>query len=200
VIQPVQSQSIVGKRRLIWSRLDLDLDRKSTRTVAMSTPTTPPQAKMPLLQSTPFKTGSSTTYPYTTTHKFRIERCSALADEIGPYIVGPMPAQQFLDDFFPVDDIPDLDSVPLFTPGCYDSTVEAKKEILAYKPFVSPLNSFFCFSTVVVFSRSRQLRRSPLASKLLIHLNFLIAILGWTSHSRSNLISLSIVLTHQSPL
>jgi len=91
--------------------------------------------------------GSSTTLPYTTTQKYRIDSCTALAEEIRPYLVGPMPAQQFLDDFFPLGDLPGLDSVPVFTPGCYRGTVEAKKEKLAYKPFVSPPNEFFCFLT-----------------------------------------------------
>lgn len=112
----------------------------------MSIPTTPPQANLSLPQSTPFKTGSSTTLAYTTTQKFRIESCAALADEIKPYLVGPMPAQQFLDDFFPVDDILGLDNVPVSTPDCYSKTAEAACERDAYEPFVSPSNTFFCFS------------------------------------------------------
>jgi len=114
-------------------------------------PTTPPiGATVPLPQSTPIKTGSSTTLPYTTTQKYRIDSCTALADEIKPYLVGPMPAQKFLDDFFPAGDLTDLESVPKFTPDCYRGTVEAKAEKLAYKPFVSSSNEFFCFLTAVV--------------------------------------------------
>ena len=62
-----------------------------------------------------------------------------MAAEMKRYLVGPMPVQEFLDDFFPIGELPGLDAVPLFTPGCYRRTVTAKKEAAAYKPFVSLL-------------------------------------------------------------
>jgi hypothetical protein len=60
-----------------------------------------------------------------------------MATEMKRYLVGPMPVQEFLDDFFPIGELPGLDAVPPFTPGCYRRTVAAKKETAAYNPFVS---------------------------------------------------------------
>jgi len=60
-----------------------------------------------------------------------------MGEEIKKYIVGPMPAQQFLDDFLPVEHIPGLDSVSSFSPHCYDKTIAAETEPKSYKPFVS---------------------------------------------------------------
>lgn len=116
----------------------------------MSTPTTPTGANLQLPQSTPVKTGSSTTLPYSSTQKYRIDSCSALAKEVSPYLVGPMPVQDFLDDFFPVDCLPHLDDVPAFNRGCYRRTVRVQNETLAYEPFVSPSDESFCFLTTVV--------------------------------------------------
>jgi hypothetical protein len=39
--------------------------------------------------------------------------------------------------FFPIGELPGLDAVPLFMPGCYCRTVTTKKEKAAYNPFVS---------------------------------------------------------------
>ena len=99
-------------------------------------PTTSPATAV-LPQSTPIKIGVSTTCPFTTNQKFRIPSCTALGTEMKRYLVGPMPVQEFLDDFFPIGELPGLDAVPLFTPGCYGRTVIAKKETAAYNPFVS---------------------------------------------------------------
>jgi hypothetical protein len=49
-----------------------------------------------------------------------------MGEEMAKYLVRPMPPQQFLDEFFPVSKLPGLDSIPLFTPGCYCDTVEAE--------------------------------------------------------------------------
>jgi hypothetical protein len=88
-------------------------------------------------QSTPVKTDSSTTLPFTTNEKYRYKTCNAMADEMPKYIVGPMPPQQFLDEFFPINKLPDLDNVPGFSPGCYKRVSEFEYEIEAYLPFVS---------------------------------------------------------------
>ena len=101
-------------------------------------PTTPLATAVPLLESTPIKIGSSTTLPFTTNQKYRVESCSAMGEEVKKYLVGPMPAQQFLDDFFPTNELQDLHNIPLFTSGCYDRTIAAQKETGAYKHFVSP--------------------------------------------------------------
>jgi len=99
--------------------------------------TTPKCATVPLPQSTPIKLTTSTTCPFTTNQKFRIPSRTAMAEEIANFIVGPMPAQEFLDDFFPTQNLRGLSQVPLFEPGCYDATLSAQYEVDAYKPFVS---------------------------------------------------------------
>ena len=102
------------------------------------TPTTPPRTTAPLPRSTPIKVGSSTTCPFTTNQKFRVDACTAMGEEIKKYLVGPMPAQQFLDDFFPVNELSGLDKVSKFKPNCYRRTIKAQKETDSYEPFVSP--------------------------------------------------------------
>ncbi|KAN0120535.1 hypothetical protein V8E52_004362 [Russula decolorans] len=97
-------------------------------------PTTPPNATLQLPQSTPIRINTSTTLPFTTTQKYRIESCSAMADEMKKYIVGPMPAKLFLDDFLPTKDIPGYQRRE-FHPGCYDDAVNAEYEPYAYEPF-----------------------------------------------------------------
>jgi hypothetical protein len=93
---------------------------------------------MALPQSTPVKIHTSTTLPFTTNQKYRVESCTTMAEEMRKYLVGPMPAQQFLDDFFPIDNFRGLRSIPRFKPGCYNATVKAVNEKQAYAPFVSP--------------------------------------------------------------
>lgn len=102
-------------------------------------PTTPPANNLPLPQSTPIKTSSSTTFPFTTTQKYRVESRTAMADEMKRFIVGPMPAREFLDDFLPTDRIPHYRKRD-FRSGIYDQTVnnlKVKDEKKAYIPFVS---------------------------------------------------------------
>jgi hypothetical protein len=73
-----------------------------------------------------------------------------MAEEMKKYIVGPMPVEQFLDDFFPTKDIPRYDTRKRFRPGCYDSTVKAASESESYEPFVSPSKDFcFIFLTTI---------------------------------------------------
>jgi hypothetical protein len=105
----------------------------------MDAPTTPPGTNPPLPQSTPVKIESSTTLPFTTNQKYRIESCTTMGEEIKKYLVGPMPAQEFLDTFFPASKLPGLNHIPVFTLGCYRRTVKAKKETCSYKHFVSLL-------------------------------------------------------------
>jgi hypothetical protein len=61
-----------------------------------------------------------------------------MAAEIQKYVVGPMPAEEFLNEFFPVNELPaSLSRLPQFKPGKYDRTINAKSEKKAYDPFVS---------------------------------------------------------------
>jgi hypothetical protein len=104
---------------------------------------TPTSTNQPLPQSTPVKLESSTTCPFTTHQKYRVESCTTMGEEMEKYLVGPMPIQQFLDHFFPLSRLPGLQKVPGlykvpdFAPGCYHNTVSAKKETDSYDHFVS---------------------------------------------------------------
>jgi hypothetical protein len=105
--------------------------------------TPPPTAPGPalLVQSTPIKTGISSTAPFTTNQKFRIESRTAMGKEMKKFLVGPMPADKFLDDFFPVSGLlPGFDTVPHFKNNNYYSTLAAERETEAYAPFVSRLS------------------------------------------------------------
>jgi hypothetical protein len=75
-------------------------------------PSTPSHATLSLPQSTPIKIESFTTYPFTTNQKYCVESCTMVGKEVKKYLIRLMPASQFLDDFFPVSELPGLDAVP----------------------------------------------------------------------------------------
>ena len=60
-----------------------------------------------------------------------------MAEEMEKYLIGPMPVQQFLEDFFPANELPRRSRRPQFKRGNYNSTVKAKLEVNAYDHFVS---------------------------------------------------------------
>ena len=100
---------------------------------------TPPHTTQDLpVQLTLIKINSVTTEPYTTHHKFQIESCSTMGEEMKQYILGPMPTRAFLDEFFPLNHLHNLKK-PTHRRNCYVTTIGVKTEIEAYKPFVSPL-------------------------------------------------------------
>jgi hypothetical protein len=105
-------------------------------------PTTLPGTTNPLPQSTPIKADSSTAFPFTTTRKYHIESCTAMAEKMKEYIVGP-PLQ---DDFFPTNSINHYGHgvAGEFHAGCCDDMVTAGAEMQAHEPFVS-LSKEFCF-------------------------------------------------------
>ena len=154
----------------------------------------PPRSTSSLPQSTPIKADSSMTLPFTTTQKYCVESCTAMADKMKKYIVGPMPAQKFLDKFFPVNDIPLFHRALSrnFVRGCYEKTLKAAKEEDMYEPFVS-LKEFplYISSQVLLLLRSRHPRNSVIPSNLSIHIYSSTVIHGQDSHSKSNLTSLS---------
>jgi hypothetical protein len=133
-------------------------------------PATPPQGiPLPLPDVTPIKVGIATTFPFTTNQKYCIDSCTVMAAEIKGYLLSPMPADQFLNDFFSTGDLPGLDEVPISNPGCYKTTVDAGKEMSTYDPFVSPSQESFTMypSLALMFIlRSWQPRPSLLASYL----------------------------------
>ncbi len=152
------------------------------------------QVMDPTTKSTPIKVDGSTTLPFTTTHKYRIESCTAMAHEMKKYIVGPMPAELFLNENFPTDKIPGFGKAAAsqFEVGCYDDTVRAESEPQAYEPFVSPSKEFcIFFSQLSLLLRTRHRGSTLITSNLLIRLHSLIVIRGQVSHSRSNPTSLS---------
>lgn len=60
-----------------------------------------------------------------------------MADEMGKYIIGPMPPSDFLSTFFPEDNLPlTLCNVTEFFSGCYNEVIKSDKEKNAYEPFV----------------------------------------------------------------
>jgi hypothetical protein len=74
-----------------------------------------------------------------------------MAHEMKRYIVGPMPAQRFLDEFFPTHQISRYRQRVAFKSGCYDDTVKVESEIEAYEPFVSPTKELcFIFLTAII--------------------------------------------------
>jgi hypothetical protein len=114
--------------------------RANPATPPSADPVTPSRVASLHPQSTPIKIESSTTCPFTTNQKYHIESRNAMGEEIKKYLVGLMPAQEFLDDFFPISELPDLATIPQFKPKCYGRTIKAKKEKNSYRPFVSPFD------------------------------------------------------------
>jgi len=74
------------------------------------------------------------------TQKYHVESRTVLAEEVKKHLVGPMPPEEFLKTFFPLDKISQETEAKVFKVGCYKDTVQAMKERSAYGPFVSPLN------------------------------------------------------------
>ena len=180
-----------------WEKVSwYQLQPKSTRAMGSNTP--PPLGPTSVVpQSTPIKADTSTVLPFTTNQKYRIESCTAMAEEMRRYLVGPMPADQFLDKFFPINNLlRGLRRVSQFKPGCYSETVKAANEMQVYTPFVSLIKEFpFTSRQLSLPLRSWRRRSSLLASKSLIHPRSPIVTDTQLSHSRSNPISLSTPLT-----
>jgi len=63
--------------------------------------TTPPQQAPRLPSSTPVHTRSRTTDVYALKHHDRGSTIKRLSKEMSPFFIGPMPLQQFLDQFLP---------------------------------------------------------------------------------------------------
>jgi hypothetical protein len=106
-------------------------DPSPSATLRSLTPVTPVLNAQPLPQSTPTKIAVSNLY--TTNKKYRVESQFAMGQEMKKYFVGPMPPEQFLNVFFPIDD---PQGVPSFTAGCYQETVRCTGEKPAYCSFV----------------------------------------------------------------
>jgi hypothetical protein len=79
--------------------------------------------------------------PYTSGVKYRFPGRRAKGIEMSKYIIGPMPAQEFLDTFFPKNELHNLGDIPDFDPKskCFDGTVNTRYEPSSYDVFVSAL-------------------------------------------------------------
>src|SRR6266566_282232 len=81
-------------------------------------------------------TRNSTTGRFKTKNEDQEDVLSCLAEEMGPFFVGPIDAQEFLNLFLPPSA---LSSAPTFTPGMFKGFIDmlSEKETKLYDPFVS---------------------------------------------------------------
>lgn len=87
--------------------------------------------------TTPINTGSATLYSSADKCWSSDEDYEALADEMSPYFVGPMPVVAFLAEFLPESKLTSP-KVSSFTPKMFESVVTQSEEAKMYKPFVCP--------------------------------------------------------------
>ncbi len=116
--------------------------------------TTTPPLNPPLPpHGTPIHTRSSTTGCYGPKYEDRKGSISRLADEMIPFIVGPISAAKFLEDFLP---LPSGSSVPEFTVGMFAPLIETIRassvETEWYNVFVS---SLYLFSHVILLFQNQ---------------------------------------------
>lgn len=91
--------------------------------------------------STPIKHGTSTLNKFTTNQKYRVREMSAMGDEMKKFFVGPMPAREFLNTFFPVEQLNNSARAGQFYRGCFVDSISVEMEPEAYNPFVGSLAS-----------------------------------------------------------
>lgn len=108
----------------------------STPPAEQKTPELPPQILAPP-NDTPIKRTCATMQPFTTNTRCRDTTLNAMGNEIRGYLVGPMPAEEFLEEFLSPTTIPDYQPLTSFSEGAFTSTVSAALETEAYNPFVS---------------------------------------------------------------
>src|ERR1700728_163961 len=87
-------------------------------------------------QSTPIKHGTSTLFKFTTNHRYRLKEMTDMGNEMKDYIVGPMPAAEFLDEFFPLNSLRTSSRAQAYQPGCFQPVISSEKESDVYEPFV----------------------------------------------------------------
>ena len=96
-----------------------------------------PTTSNPARESTPFKPRSPVERLFSTYTHFRHPLLTSIGDDLIDSIVGPMPTQQFLDDFLPISCIPSYSRPWPFWKGCFQTTLDATDELKMYDPFVS---------------------------------------------------------------
>lgn len=87
-------------------------------------------------QSTPIKHGTSTLLKFTTNHRYRVKEMTDMGNEMKDYVVGPMPADEFLDEFLPLNAINTSRRAQVYQQGCFKPVVSCEIETAAYEPFV----------------------------------------------------------------
>lgn len=83
---------------------------------------TPPSNTSQLPQSTPIRTQSGTTDRYALKCGGRESILALLSTEMGPFFVGPMPPEVFLDEFLPLSP-EDLKDLPRFEKGMFSPMI-----------------------------------------------------------------------------
>ena len=90
-----------------------------------------------------------------------------MGKEMSGYIVGPMPATDFLDEFFPKSSLQTSRQAKIFKPGCFADVVSCTSEVEAYDPFVSFLDMITIFRLIIVIHWMLQVKAAtPFATSL----------------------------------
>ncbi|KAG1894227.1 uncharacterized protein F5891DRAFT_1195511 [Suillus fuscotomentosus] len=93
--------------------------------------------------NTPIKRESSTMLPFTTLTRCRHETIQAMGKEMKGYFVGPMPVEDFLQEFLPTCQIPDYDPSSLTSAvGAFSDMLSVRNEEHAYIPFINAIKPF----------------------------------------------------------
>ena len=98
------------------------------------TPTTPPRNMSIFLRSTPIHSQSSTTDGYFSRHEAREETFDQLSGKMDPYFDGPLPPEEFLDQFMsqPSGNL----ALPHFIDGMFSGMSKSSKETTMRHEFV----------------------------------------------------------------
>ena len=112
-----------------------------------------PTTSDPARASTPFKPRNPIERLFSTYTCFRHPLLTSIGDDLVDSIIGPMPTQQFLDDFLPISCIPGYSRPRTFRKGCFQTTLDAPDELKMYDPFVSDCINC-CPSTYLFHIRS----------------------------------------------
>src|ERR1700683_1245051 len=101
-------------------------------------------------KSTPIKHGTSTLFRFTTNHKYWLKEMLDMGKEMRDYIVGPMPATDFMDEFFPKTSLQTTRQAKTSRQGWFDDVVSCTSEVEAYEPFVGFLDMIAIFRLIIV--------------------------------------------------
>ena len=106
----------------------------------------------PAIQSTPVKHGTSTLFRFITNHKYRQKEMTNMGNEMKGYLVGPMPAIQFLNNLFPQDILQNGLKAQWYQTVCFKNVFSCISETWAYEPFVSLFTTIMQYSLIWMLS------------------------------------------------